>query len=102
MPDKTKLTLELIEVLKAVKANIKDDADCIWSYFETPQDAQNEIDRYVAELEKGNLNSLHEISVHFAPTAGYQELSLQNGWSNEYIKLSERFDKIESGLKNCR
>jgi len=99
MPDKTHLTEELIKILKEVKANIHDDADCMWSYFETPQDARNEIEQYVAELEAGNISSLQDIRLHFAPTAGYQELSIQNGWSNEYIKLSDRFDKIESELK---
>jgi hypothetical protein len=100
-PDKTKLIQKLIKVLKAIKANIHDDADCTWSYYETPQKARNEIDQYISELEKGNINSLPEISVHFAPTSAYQELSLQNNWSKEYLKLSTQFDKIQGGLKNC-
>ncbi len=100
--DKIQLAQELIGILKAVKANIHEDSDCMWSYFETPHQAQNEIDQYVAELEVGNLSSLIDISTHFAPTSGYQELSLQNGWGDEYMKLSERFDKIQSKLMNCR
>jgi hypothetical protein len=99
--DKMQLTHELIGVLEAVKANIRDDSDYMWSYFETPQQARTEIDQYVAELEVGNISSLPDISTHFAPTSGYQELSLQNGWSDEYMKLAGRFDNIQSKLKNC-
>jgi hypothetical protein len=98
--DKIQLTQELIGVLKAVKANIRDDSDCMWSYFETPHQARNEIDKYVTELEVGNISSLVDLSTHFAPTSGYQGLSLQNGWSDEYMKLAERFDNIQSKLKN--
>ncbi len=100
-PDKMQLAQELISILKTVRVNISDDSDCDWSYFETPQQARSEIDQYIVELKNANMASLPDISTHFAPTAGYQELSLQNGWSDQYIELADKFDTIHSKLKNC-
>lgn len=96
-----RLTKELIAVLLAVRAKIHNNSDCVWSYYESPQQAQNEIDQYISDLGKGNIDSLTEISVHFAPTSAYQELSLQNGWSDEYLNLAEKFDNIHAMLKSC-
>ena len=100
-PEKFQLLQELIAVLKSIKSNIHDDADCTWSYYESPQKAHDEINQYITELEMGNIDSLPEISVHFSPTSAYQELSLQNNWSKEYLELSSQFDRIQRKLKNC-
>ena len=101
MPDKDQLLQELIAILKAIKANIHSDSDCSWSYYETPQQVHDEIDHYISELEMGNSASIEDISVHFAPTAMFQELSLQNNWSKEYLLISSQFDKIVKELKKC-
>lgn len=94
------LTKELIEILVAVRAKIDNGSDCDWSYFQSPQEAHNEIDKYISELQNGDLGSLSVISMHFAPTAGYQELSIQNNWSDEYLQLADKFDLIETKLSN--
>jgi hypothetical protein len=98
---KKELCQELIEILKSIRKNIKDDAECIWSYYENPRQAHNEIDKYIIELETENISSLSEIQVHFAPTSAYQELAMQNGWSDDYMKLATKFDIIDDKLKNC-
>ena len=94
------LTNDLIEILRTVKTKIGVDSDCDWSYYESPLDAHREIDKYISELQNGDLSSLDEIKMHFAPTSAYQELSMQNNWSEEYLKLADKFDLIESKLSN--
>lgn len=103
MPEKDlydNLANDLIEILKRVRVNVGNDSDCNWSYYESPQDVHKEIDKYISELKNGNLDSLSEIRMHFAPTSGYQELSMQNNWSKEYLELADKFDLIESKLRN--
>jgi len=39
------------------------------------------------------------LNMLFAPTGTFQEHSISNGWSNEYLALAEKFDKIYDALK---
>lgn len=93
------LLKEAIAILLKIKENIKDDSDCIWTYYENPQQMRDEIDTYVLELEKGSVRLLDETYAHFAPTAAYQEHSMSNDWTVEYHKLAEEFDEIYEALK---
>ncbi|MGG9962381.1 hypothetical protein [Ferruginibacter sp. SUN106] len=93
------LVTEVIQILVKVKNNIRDNSDCIWTYYETPEQMRSEIDKYILELEKGSTMFLDKIYMHFAPTAAYQEHSIANGWSDEYLELAGRFDKIYEVIK---
>lgn len=90
---------QLIDILLNIKEHIKDESDCVWIYYETPEQIRDEINKYILELENGNMQSLDEINIHFLPTAAYQEHSMSNGWSDEYIKLAGEFDSIYNALK---
>jgi len=94
------LIKEAIVILLKVKGNIKDNSDCIYTYYETPEQMHAEIDKYVIELKSGSILFLDEMYMHFLPTAAYQEHSMQNGWTTEYLALAGRFDKIYEVLKN--
>lgn len=37
--------------------------------------------------------------MEFTPISTIQEISMTNGWSNEYIKLSSNFDKEITKIK---
>ncbi|MEO6252389.1 MAG: hypothetical protein ABIO79_03755 [Ferruginibacter sp.] len=91
---------EAIDILLKVKDHIADNSDCIWTYYETPQQMRDDIDKYILELGKGSTSLLDEMYMHFLPTAAYQEHSLMNNWTVEYHKLAARFDKIYDALKN--
>ena len=43
-------------------------------------------------LEEGDLQVLEWMKVQFLPTVGFQEISLSNGWADEYLALADRFD----------
>jgi hypothetical protein len=94
------LVQEAISILLNVKEKIKDNSDCVWTYYENSEQMKNEIDNYVLELTNGSLKSLDEIYTHFLPTAAYQEHSMANNWSPEYHKLASKFDKVYVALKN--
>ena len=94
------LIKEAISILLQVKDKIKDDSDCIYTYYETPEEMRNEIDKYVLELEKGSMFLLDEMYTHFLPTAAYQEHSMGNNWTIEYHKLAARFDKVYEKIKS--
>jgi hypothetical protein len=38
------------------------------------------------------------VQTEFLPTSTYQEISISNGWGDNYIKLSSEFDKLYEKL----
>ncbi len=91
---------DLITILEKVKDKISDSSDIVWTGYDTAKELREEIQLYVNELSAGNLQSLKTIQIHFAPTSTFQEHSISNGWSDEYLRLAEKFDYIYSSLKN--
>jgi hypothetical protein len=89
---------DLIGVLLRVRSKITDESDMLWIYFETPSDLRNEIDGFILQLEKEDISCLAGIHTHFMPTGTFQEHSLMNGWSKEYLFIATGFDKIYKRL----
>jgi len=89
---------ELIEILLKVKSKIPDESDMLWTYFESPVELRKEIDGFILQLEEENVNCLAAINIHFIATGTFQEHSLMNGWSDEYLILAEKFDIIYNQL----
>ena len=40
-----------------------------------------------------------QLRMLFAPTGPLQETAMMSGWTDEYMKISEQFDKAIEGLK---
>lgn len=90
---------ELLQIIEAVRSTVHPETELIYSYFESVDELLKELDELSEEVKKGELKSLGTLSMHFAPTSGFQELSMQNGWSKEYLKLADRFDGIHNKYK---
>lgn len=90
---------ELLQIIEVVKSTVHRETELIYSYFESVDELLKELDELSEEVKKGELNSLNTLSMHFAPTSGFQELPMQNGWSKEYLKLADRFDRVEAKYK---
>ncbi|WP_341904773.1 hypothetical protein [Fluviicola taffensis] len=90
---------ELLRIIEMVKSTVHPETELIYSYFESVDELLKELDELSEEVKKGELNSLNTLSMHFAPTSGFQELSMQNGWSKEYLKLADQFDSIHNKYK---
>lgn len=90
---------ELIDILLKVKEKISDDSDLMNTGFNSAEEFRNEIDQCIAGIKENKPKAIKQTNEHFQPTATFQEHSLQNDWSDEYLKLAERFDKIYERLK---
>lgn len=84
----------LIDLIQTVREKITDETDVIWAGYDNPTDLQDEIDKELNELKKGNLEVLDNFKNRFLPTATFQEISLSNGWGDEFITLTDRFNKL--------
>lgn len=84
---------EIIAILNEVRILINSEyTDLTWSRYETLEDVLNEIDLHISRLKENNILYLSELTIIFAPTGSFQEVSISNGWGNEYIQLASRFD----------
>jgi hypothetical protein len=92
---------ELIDILLKVKEKISDESDLENTGFESAAELRNEIDKCIEGLKENKPEAINQMNEHFLPTATFQEHSLQNDWSDEYLKMAERFDKIFERLKKA-
>jgi len=95
----TKETTRLIEMLKQIKSRTGKDADTSWSTYDDPQEVREELDEYISKLTEGNEEVMDTLNLLFAPTSTFQELSIANNWSDEYLAMAEEFDKIYEKIK---
>ena len=94
------MTQNLIDILQKVKERFTDNSDLLWTSYETAKEVRDELDSYIDPLSKGDKKCLENLNLHFLPTSTFQEHSLQNGWTKEYIELSKKFDSIYERIKN--
>src|SRR4030095_6088958 len=85
-------TDEIIRVLGPVKELLAESKESDWAAL-APSEVIAILERELKSLsESGQLHNKTELASLFAPTAELQEISMANGWSDEYILLSSDFD----------
>lgn len=91
--------LLLAAVLLAARELLsRSDNDFSWSGWPDQDSALAELDAIIASIHSGELPRPADISYLFAPTGPIQEVSLSSGWADEFLKLSELFDRAERSL----
>jgi hypothetical protein len=85
---------ELLQIIAAIRSTLTPETAFIYSYFESVEKLERELDQLSLAVRAGELNCLEDLNMHFLPTSGFQELAIENGWSNEYLKLAQQFDHV--------
>ena len=96
---KEKLEAELIVILEEIRSYATDDSEMIYTFFETPKELRDEINECISGIKAKDEKVWGQLNLHFVATGTFQEHSMQNGWSERYLKLSARFDSIYEKLK---
>lgn len=68
--------------------------DVTWSRFETVEDVLITIDTLKQQLKIGEDRAISELTILFGPTGSFQEISIDSGWGEKFLKLAARFDDI--------
>ena len=85
-------TDEIIRVLVRLKELLAGSEESDWAAL-APAEVIAILERELKSLcASGQLHNKTELTSIFAPTAEMQEISMANGWSDEYIRLSSAFD----------
>lgn len=93
------MTQELIDIIKKVKDKFTNESDLTYSSYNTAKELRNELNVYIDELCKGDKTSLLKLNILFSPTGLFQEHSLMNYWSEEYLILAKKFDSIYTKME---
>lgn len=86
---------ELIFAFERIIELLENSEDTIWANYtaaEAKEILQTELENY-KQTHKISDSGKHQINFLFLPTSALQEISVDNGWGNEYVKLSGIFDK---------
>lgn len=97
--DKPLNMFEIIKLGEIIKSKIASDTDLMWTHYNSIEELIAEIDFNSKLLEDNNEQGLEFFLMSFLPTGTFQEISMQNGWSEEYLKLASQFDTIYENLK---
>jgi len=90
---------EVSKIVANIKSRINDETDTVWAGFDNAGILTKELDTDQKQIELLDFDTLEKIMVEFLPTSTYQELAMSNGWSDEYLKIAEKFDSIHKRIK---
>ena len=90
----------IIDIVKTVRKKIAVDTDIVWTNYNNVIELQTDIDQNLIALENGDIQALEKFKYLFLPTATFQELSILNGWGEEFLTLADRFEETYEKIKN--
>ncbi|HTM66934.1 MAG TPA: hypothetical protein VL093_11470 [Flavipsychrobacter sp.] len=87
---------ELLAIVKRVRGKITPESETGWNERRSIDEVIEQLNREVMALEGGDVNMLQLFNLYFAPTGFFQELAMANGWSDDYMQLSTKWDELYS------
>jgi hypothetical protein len=90
---------KIIEVLDEILNTVNLETDVAFTRFNTPQELMADIAWDIEKLKSQDRETLAKLYHMFSPTGTYQELSISNGWGDEYLQLAQKFDLYFQKLK---
>ncbi|MDI9862335.1 hypothetical protein [Flectobacillus roseus] len=86
-------------ILEAIKSWITDETGTVWAGSEKGKEFLVDLNADIEKIKFCDFKTLDKLNMEFAPTSTYQEISLSNGWADEFTKLAEQFDKLYKNIK---
>lgn len=89
----------IIEIIKNVNSLITEQTDLSWTKYNRAYELKSELETDIQEFEKGNLQIFEKYSLYFAPTGTFQEISILNGWGENFVLIANDFDQLYKKIK---
>ena len=83
----------LVKALDQTVLFLKDSEDSLWSSLSV-QEIIDQLETEINKIKKSQQIDLKRLSYLFAPTGCVQDISIDNGWRNEFIELSNIIDRF--------
>ncbi len=88
------LAFDVIEILNNIKVRVDPDTDIVWTRFDSVEELIVLINSYIVRVTSGDTDVYKELKSEFLPTASFQDLSISNGWGEEFLDMAEQYDEI--------
>jgi len=82
---------QVAKIVTIIKDKVHHKTDVVWIGYDSPEQLSDYLAVCIEQLRAGDSETLSRIFMMFLPTGTFQELSVSNGWGNEYIEISGRF-----------
>jgi len=86
-------TDKLIEIIEIIRGKITPETDIVWTRYNSVDELNLDLDKLVQGIRTNDVATFSKLKTLFGPTASFQELSISNGWGEEFIRLSIEFDE---------
>lgn len=90
---------EAIDIVTAMRDKVTDETNLTWSSYESAVELRRELDACIDGLRRGDKKHVDGMGIYFYPACDMQNISLDNGWSSDYMELASRYDQLEPALK---
>jgi hypothetical protein len=90
---------EAISLLESMRSYIQDDAELMWTSYQSTVEVRQEIDGCMEGIRKLDLKAIERAATFFIPTGDFQNMALDSGWGDVFLIFAERYDKVYVELK---
>jgi hypothetical protein len=87
------MTWEKVQLLERLVTLLEDSNESVWSPL-SPKKVSDFIQGMISKLQNGEELEIDRLKLEFAPTSTIQEISMENGWSEEFLEMASRFDVL--------
>ena len=89
---------DLLKILRETRGLLAlPDNDFAWSSWNNSDDALNEFDQIISDVESDRFFAFSKLTLLFGPTGPIQEVSISSGWGKEFLDVAARFDVALTG-----
>lgn len=85
---------EIIELIDKTIKHILNSTNFIFCRWGCANEAQNELQFLRQRIQNQDELAIQELDYLFAPTCSLQELSIDNGWGEDFIAIACKLEKL--------
>jgi len=82
------------QILERIKSWTTNETDTVWAGYVNAEEFLVDLNQDIEKIKFCDFTTLDKLKIEFAPTSTYQEISISNGWGDEFLKLAENFDNL--------
>ena len=86
------------QILEHIKSWTTSETDTVWAGYDNGEDFLVDLNQDIEKIKFCDFATLDKLEMEFAPTSTYQEISLSNGWGDNFLKLAEDFDSLHKKI----
>jgi hypothetical protein len=86
------------QILEQIQSWTTNETDTVWAGYNNGEEFLIDLNQDIEKIKFCDFATLDKLEMEFAPTSTYQEISLSNGWGNNFLKLVEEFDTLHKKI----